>query len=124
MTTAKLTEKQLQAIEHMERAREEGVALSAYARSRGVEVREIYDAIAALRRKGALPAAVPRSKRPFVAVRVAASSVRASNDAGEVEGCSAMLCRVLIGGGALIECHAWPPAGWLAALIAERGVAT
>lgn len=121
MMTAKLTDKQRQAIECMEGARSEGVALSAYARARGLEVRELYDAIAALRRKGALPAAVPRAKKSFMAVRVAANPAPASLDAAAVEGRSALLCRVLIGAGAVIECREWPPAGWLAALIAERG---
>ena len=80
-----LTAKQRQAIECFEAARSEGMRLSAYVRSRGLGVREVYAAIAALRRKGTLPAAVPRTKKPFVAVRVAASAARASNDATGVE---------------------------------------
>lgn len=120
MTTRELTAKQRQAIECLEGARSEGVALSAYVRARGLGVREVYDAIAALRRKGALPAA-PRMRKPFVAVRVGANAARTSNDATGVEVRGAVLCRVLIGAGAVIECGEWPPAMWLAALLAERG---
>lgn len=118
--TTKLTERQRQAIECMEAARSEGVALSAYARSRGLEVRELYDAIAALRRKGALPAAAARVKKPFVAVRVAAHPAPASPDTVAVAG-RTLLCRVRIGAAAVLECCEWPPAGWLAGLLAERG---
>jgi hypothetical protein len=49
MTTATFTEKQRQAIEAMEGARGEGVALSEYAKARGLIIRELYDAIACLR---------------------------------------------------------------------------
>jgi Glycosyl hydrolase family 1 len=75
--TTKLTDKQRRAIEHLERARSDGMALSDYCRAQGVAVREIYDALAALRRKGMLPRAAPRprrSKSAFVAVQVLASS--------------------------------------------------
>jgi hypothetical protein len=124
MTAKQLTDKQRQAIDCLEGARKEGVALSAYARSRGLAVRQIYDAMVALRRRGVLPAAGPRSKNSFVAVRVAASSVQASSGAAGEER-SALLCRVLIGGGEVIECREWPAAQWLAALLAERnGAAT
>jgi hypothetical protein len=55
MTTAMFTEKQRQAVEAMEGARSEGVALSRYAKAHGLIIRELYDAIACLRRKGLLP---------------------------------------------------------------------
>ena len=54
MTTATFTERQRQAIEAMEGARNEGVALSKYAKAHELNVRELYDAIACLRRKGLL----------------------------------------------------------------------
>ncbi|MGH8703669.1 MAG: hypothetical protein ACREVR_21155 [Burkholderiales bacterium] len=111
MKTAKLTDKQRQAIEHLERARSEGVALSAYARAHGLGVREIYDALAALRRKGALPRPPRGAKRRFVAVSVAPMPATPRG---------VVLCRVLIGGSAVIECGEWPPAMWLAGLLAER----
>ena len=51
MTTATFSEKQRQAIEAMEGARSEGVALSKYAKAHGLIIRELYDAIACLRRR-------------------------------------------------------------------------
>lgn len=109
---AKLTDRQRQAMEHFEAARSEGVTLSAYARAQGLGVREIYDALAALRRKGVLPRAAPsgkHSKSRFMAVRVTPS----------VPARSAMICRVLIGA-AVIECAEWPAAAWLASLLGPR----
>lgn len=44
MTTATFTEKQRQAIEAMEGARSEGIALSKYAKAHGLVIRELYDA--------------------------------------------------------------------------------
>lgn len=46
--TTKVAEKQRRALDCLEGARSEGVALSAYARARGLAVREVYDAIVAL----------------------------------------------------------------------------
>jgi hypothetical protein len=86
-------------------------------------VREIYDAIAALRRKGVLPPAMVKAKKKsrFVAVRVEGSTIPGAGVAER----SALLCRVLLGGGAVLECREWPPAEWLSALLAERsGAAT
>lgn len=122
MRTAGLTDKQQQAMEHLERARSEGMALSDYARARGVLVREIYDALAALRRKGVLPRSRANSKSPFVAVRVAPGVVSAS-PVVHTGPRSAMICRVLIGGTTVIECAEWPPAGWLVALTGRTDAA-
>jgi hypothetical protein len=47
---AKLTDKQRQAIEHLEGSRREGVALRAYARGHGLALSELYDPLAALGR--------------------------------------------------------------------------
>jgi hypothetical protein len=51
------------AIECLEGARSAGVALSAHVRSRGLELRPIYDAIAQLRRRGIVPAAPKRVQK-------------------------------------------------------------
>jgi hypothetical protein len=72
MTTAMFTEKQRQAVEAMEGARSEGVALSRYAKAHGLIIRELYDAIACLRRKGLLPKPMRKAKGKFVEVRVLA----------------------------------------------------
>jgi hypothetical protein len=72
MTTATFTEKQRQAVEAMEGARSEGVTLSKYAETHGLVIRELYDAIACLRRKGLLPKPTRKTKSKFVAVRMVA----------------------------------------------------
>jgi len=118
--TPKVTDKQRWAMEHMERARQEGKALSAYARAQGVSAREIYDAMAALRRKGALPPAKPSSKSAFVAVRVAPHGSPLPVPSATR---SAIICRVLIGGTAVIECADWPPVAWLSALVGRADAA-
>ena len=60
-----LTQNQREAVEALEGARRAGVSLSDYAKAKGLELRPVYDAIAALRRRGALPPAdLPRSTEP------------------------------------------------------------
>lgn len=61
--SAVLTEMQAQAIECLEEARSAGVALSAHVRSRGLNLRGIYDAIAQLRRRGIVPPAPRRARK-------------------------------------------------------------
>jgi hypothetical protein len=75
--TETLTEKQRIAMEALEGARRAGVPLSDYAKAKGLELRPVYDAIAALRRRGALPGTDrPRKRKSkFVAVRVTSSPV-------------------------------------------------
>jgi hypothetical protein len=76
--TGRLTEKQRVAVQAVEAARQAGMTLSDYAKAQGLELRPVYDAIAALRRRGALPGSDRPRKRQsnsrFVAVRVANSS--------------------------------------------------
>ncbi len=112
-----MTEKQQRAMEAIEGARREGVTLSDYAKTHDLVIRELYDAIAALRRKGQL-AKPARKKAPsrFVAVRVAPerTSLVAST------GASVPLCRIVQPSGVMIECAQWPPASWLAALAPGR----
>jgi len=116
MTTATFTEKQRQAIEAMEGARSQGVALSKYAKAHGLIIRELYDAIACLRRKGLLPKPMRKAKSKFVAVRVMAPSEPAQ--AVPVRPTSGVLCRIVCPRGAMIECIQWPPPAWLAAFTA------
>lgn len=114
--TAKLTDKQRQAMEHVERARSAGVKLSQYARARGLGLRPIYDALAAARRKGVAARVAMRARSPFVAVRVSGKRSLATPMAPA----GSVICRVLIGGATVIECAEWPAAAWLAALSAGR----
>lgn len=79
-----LTSNQRQALECFRTARSRGVELRAQAREQGLSVRVIYDAVAALRRKGVLPAAgSSRSVEAadFVAVRVVAPPLAAGGEA-------------------------------------------
>lgn len=107
----KMTANQRHALTCVRQAREQGMALSAYARKRGFNERQIYDAIAALRRNGTLPA--PGSTRAsvksdFVAVRVTPPAM----DSGPSD---LVVCQVRVGR-ALITCQQWPPIAWLTTL--------
>jgi hypothetical protein len=119
MATETFTEKQRVAVEALEGARREGVALSQYAKTRGLALREIYDAIACLRRQGLLPKPAKKAKSTFVAVRVAGRKAPAAIASAHSLIGSEVLCRIVCRGGALIECTQWPPPAWVAALTAE-----
>jgi hypothetical protein len=111
-----LTQKQREAVEALEGARRAGVSLSDYANAKGLELRPVYDAIAALRRRGALPPTDRPRKRNnrFVAVRVTSSP--ASMSAAR----SGLVCRLLRSDGCAIECGEWPEPKWVAAVLAGR----
>jgi hypothetical protein len=119
-----LTQKQRVAIEALEGAQRAGVPLSDYAKAKGLELRPVYDAIAALRRRGTLPRperAPQRKKRPkskFVAVRVT-SSPASLGDAGRAGG-SGVVCRLVRADGCAIECGEWPEPKWVAAVLTGR----
>lgn len=120
MTTAAMTEKQRGALEAMETAHQQGCSLTEYAKAQGLVVREIYDALAALRRKGVLPKAAPRTKSKFVSVRVAPAST-ATIAAARAPDASSVVCRIVPASGYAIECLQWPEPGWLAALSSASG---
>ena len=113
-----LTQKQREAVEALEGARRTGVPLSDYAKSKGLELRPVYDAIAALRRRGALPrpdrARKRKSKSPFVAVRVRSSPAAVTAVHG------GLVCRLVRSDGCAIECGEWPEPKWVAAVLAGR----
>lgn len=126
MTTAAMTDKQRRALEAMEAARQRGCSLTEYAKAEGLVVREVYDALAALRRKGVLPKPSRGSKSKFVSVRVAPASASASASAsmmptGRPLGVSGVLCRIVHATGYAIECMQWPEPRWVAALSAGAG---
>jgi hypothetical protein len=117
-----LTEKQRVAVEALEGARRAGVPLSDYAKAKGLATRPVYDAIAALRRRGALPGTDrPRkrkSKSKFVAVRVTSSPVAVAEGGRTAH--SGMVCRLVCAQGWAIECGEWPPPSWLSAVLPGR----
>ena len=104
-----MTEKQRGALEALQAAQGEGKTLTDYAKSRGLDVRELYDALAALRRKGVLPRSGRKQRNRFVAVHVAAEA-----PPPRVNGMA--VCRIVRREGYVIECAQWPPASWLASL--------
>lgn len=123
MTTETFTEKQRQAIEAMEGARSKGVALSEYAKAHGLIIRELYDAIACLRRKGLLAKPTRKAGSRFVAVRVMRPSE--PTQALPSKATSGVLCRIVCPRGLLIECIQWPSPAWLVALtVGHADVAT
>jgi hypothetical protein len=111
-----MTEKQRVAVEALEAARRAGVPLSDYAKAKGLELRPVYDSIAALRRRGALPPASQTRKRKsrFVAVRVRSAPVPMAAAR------SGLVCRLLRSDGCAIECGEWPEPKWVAAVLAGR----
>lgn len=119
-----LTQKQREAVEALEGARRAGVSLSDYAKAKGLEVRPVYDAIAALRRRGALappdrgPQRKPlrKSKSKFVAVRVTSSSSAFGEVGRAARG--GLVCRLVRTEGGAIECSEWPEPKWVAAVLA------
>ena len=116
-----LTEKQRVAVEALEGARRAGVPLSDYAKAKGLATRPVYDAIAALRRRGALPGTDrPRKRKSkFVAVRVMSSSAPVTEVAPA--GRSGLVCRLVCAQGWAIECGEWPAPSWVSAVLAGRG---
>jgi hypothetical protein len=115
-----LTQKQREAVEALEGARRSGVTLTDYAKAKGLELRPVYDAIAALRRRGALPPAdrprkrKRRSKGRFIAVRVTSSSAPKGTER------SGPVCRLLRSDGCAVECGEWPEPKWVAAVLTGR----
>lgn len=104
-----MTEKQRGAFEALQAAQSEGKTLTDYAKVRGLDVRELYDALAALRRKGVLPRSGRKQLNKFVTVRVAA-------EAPPSRVTEVAVCRIVGREGYVIECTQWPPASWLASL--------
>jgi len=118
--TQTLTEKQRVVVEALEGARRAGVPLNDYAKAKGFELRPVYDAIAALRRRGALPGTDrPRKRKSrFVAVRVTSPPAPASEIARARSG---LVCRLVCAQGWAIECGEWPAPKWVSALLSGRG---
>ena len=121
MATREMTAKQRVAVEAQAAARGAGVSLVEYAHRHGLVVRELYDAIAALRRRGALPR--PASSRPrrarsaerFLPVRVVNPPTIAMSTAR-----GGAVCRLVHASGMALECAQWPPVEWLNAVWGVR----
>ncbi len=115
-----LTEKQRVAVETLEGARRAGVPLSDYAKAKGLATRPVYDAIAALRRRGTLPGTDrPRKRKSkFVAVQVRNSPIPIAEVGPAAR--SGLVCQLVCAPGWVIEFGEWPPPSWLSAVLPGR----
>jgi hypothetical protein len=114
-----MTAKQRVAVEAQAAAREAGMSLSDYARVNGLVLRQLYDALAALRRREALPGAAVRSRQrrsrdAFLPVHVVERPALAIPTRG------ATVCRLVHASGIALECGAWRPVEWLRAVWGAR----
>lgn len=115
--TEALTEREQQALEHMQKAQEQGITLKEYAARMGLDVQHLYQLRKPLVRKGALgparrPDPEPRRDKSsaFLPVRVVSS--------GPAAGGAPMACRLVHPSGWVFECGGLPPASWMAAVLA------
>jgi hypothetical protein len=111
-----MTDKQRRALEAVETARSQGLSLTEYARVQGLVVRELYDALAALRRRGVLPKSNRKARSKFVAVQVTPPPIAIAPPATQRSDGPGVLCRIVHVRGHVIECSQWPPPSWVAAL--------
>jgi hypothetical protein len=117
-TTEPLTEREQQALEHMRKAQELGMTLKEYASKSGLDVQQLYQLRKPLVRKGALgPTRNPvKEQRPadkagaFLPVRIVPS--------GPALGSAPVACRLVHPSGWVLECSGFPPASWMAAIVA------
>lgn len=116
MTTSGLTDLQRRALECMEGARSAGVALSAHVRSRGLNLRGVYDAIAQLRRRGIVPPAPARRRAKRVAAPVRFARVRLQAP-GAASAAQPLRLRLWLSSGRMAELDI-DDAGQLGAIIA------
>ena len=119
MTTAEaLTEREQQALEHMRKAQELGMTLKEYASKFGLDVQQLYQMRKPLVRKGAFGPNRSQARElrradkasAFLPVRIVSS--------GPVAGGTAMACRLVHPSGWVLECGGFPPASWMAAILA------
>jgi hypothetical protein len=118
LTTESLTVRQQQALEHLRKARERGSNLVEYCSAVGLEVKDLYMAKQQLVRKGVLPRSLRKTEKPdkadkagtFVPVRIVSPASMPMSPA--------VSCRLVHPSGWVIECGEFPPASWMAAVLA------
>ena len=117
-TTQSLTEREQQALEHMRKAQELGTTLKEYASRFGLDVQKLYQLRKPLVRKGALGPVHSQAREPrrvdktsgFLPVRIVSSVPAASRQP--------VMCRLVHPSGWVLECEGFPPASWMAAVVA------
>jgi hypothetical protein len=104
----RLTERELQILDHLEQAQGLDVPLTEYASVYGLDVKDLYNGKAQLVKKGLLPSRTPAPERSdFVPVRVSSSR-------------NGLMCRLTHPSGWVIEFSALPEAAWISALMRVR----
>ena len=105
ITRERLTERELQVLDHLEQAQGLDVPLTEYASAYNLDVKDLYAGKAQLVKKGLLPSRTPAPERSdFVPVRVASPR-------------NGSMCRLTHPSGWVIECSTLPDAGWISALM-------
>jgi hypothetical protein len=118
MTTEPLTEGEGQALEHMHKAQELGTTLKEYASRFGLDIRELYQLRRRLVRKGALGPTRSPAQEPRRADRVSAFLPVRIVSRGPAPGSTPLACRLVHPSGWVIECGGFPPAAWMATVLA------
>jgi hypothetical protein len=117
-TTESLTEREQQALEHMRKAQELGTTLKEYASRFGLNVQELYQLRRPLVRKGALGPIRSQAKEPRTADKASAFLPVRIVSSGPAPGGTPVACRLVHPSGWVLECGGFPPASWMAAILA------
>jgi hypothetical protein len=101
----RLTERELQILDHLEQAQGLDVPLTEYASAYGLDVKDLYNGKAQLVKKGLLPSRTPAPEQSdFVPVRVTLPR-------------GGSMCRLTHPSGWTIDCSVLPDAAWISALM-------
>ena len=117
-TAESLTEREQQALEHMRKAQELRITLKEYASKFGLDVQQLYQLRKPLVRKGALGPARNPAKEPHGAERTSAFLPVRIVPSGAALGSTPVTCRLVHPSGWVLECGGFPPASWMAAVLA------
>lgn len=129
-----LSERERQGLDHLRQAKELGVSLAEYCRSFDLDLNLWYRIKQKLVHKGLVekgearkmgkPAQAPISpieKPPaFARVQIAAPPVRAAQSPPAVMSPVPVACRIVHPSGWVVECETFPPASWLATVLAAQ----
>jgi hypothetical protein len=108
----RLTERELQILDHLGQARGLDVPLTEYASAYGLDLKDLYAGKAQLVKQGLLPSRTPAPERSdFVPVRISESR-------------GGSLCRLTHPSGSVIECSVLPDAAWISALMRAANAQT
>lgn len=102
-----LSAKLREGLEHLQRARSQGMTLVDYSGSIGIKVSSLYDARRRLAQRGLWPEeairSLPQKSAEFVAVKITAPPSCAAG----------VVCRLCHPSGWVIDCMSWPHSTWV-----------